>query len=114
MPWKPVKNRDGQPLRDTGRLMNSITRKATGSEVRVGTNVVYAAVHHFGAKRGSFGTKEVTVKPHTRLINQVFGRPLTKARKVNVRAHQRSMPMPWGDIPARPFMLVTWSTSRIF
>ncbi len=105
-PWQPIKNRDGQPLRDTGRLMNSITKRVAKSEVTVGTNVVYAAVHHFGAKRGSFGTKTVTVKPHTRLINQVFGRPLAKPKKIQVGAHPRSMALPWGDIPARPFMLV--------
>ena len=105
-PWQAIKNRDGQPLRDTGRLMNSITRQVTEREVTVGTNVVYAAVHHFGAKKGSFGTVTATVKPHTRLINQVFGKRLAKAKQISVGGHQRTMRLPWGDIPARPFMLV--------
>ena len=50
--WLPLKSRDGQPLRDTGRLMNSLTREATQTEARVGTNVVYAAIHNFGGKAG--------------------------------------------------------------
>ena len=105
-PWKALKNRDGQPLRDTGRLMNSITKKVGATEVSVGTNVVYAALHHFGAKRGSFGIRQVKVKAHARLINQVFGRPLAKPKKIQVGAHLRAMALPWGNIPARPFMLV--------
>ena len=105
-PWKKIKNRQGQPLRDTGRLMNSITRQVTGSEVRVGTNVIYAAVHHFGAKRGSFGTKMATVKQHSRTMHMVFGRRLKTPKSVTVGTHQRKMALPWGDIPARPFMMV--------
>lgn len=105
-PWKAIKNREGQPLRDTGRLMNSITRQATASEVRVGTNVVYAAVQHLGAKRGSFGTKMATVKQHSRTMQVVFGRRLKTPKTVTVGTHQRRMALPWGDIPARPFMMV--------
>lgn len=105
-PWKAIKNRDGQPLRDTGRLMNSIARKVTASEVRVGTNVIYAAVHHFGAKRGSFGTKMATVKQHSRTMQIIFGRRLKTPKTITVGTHQRRMALPWGDIPARPFMMV--------
>jgi phage virion morphogenesis protein len=35
-------------LIDTGRLLNSITRRSTPSYAEVGTNTVYAATHHFG------------------------------------------------------------------
>ena len=104
--WLPLKSRQGKPLRDTGRLMNSITQTVTGSEVRVGTNVVYAAVHHFGAAKGSFGSYSQQVRPHERLVRQVFGRPLRQAKKVRVRAHARRAKLPWGDIPARPFMML--------
>ena len=105
-PWKAVKNRKGQPLRDTGRLMNSITRKVTDSEVRVGTNAVYAAVQHFGAKKGSFGTFSQQVKPHQRLVRQAFGRELPFPVWATVGSHTRQARLPWGDIPARPFMMV--------
>ena len=38
--WAPLKLRDGQPLRDTGRLMNSISAQPVGDRVvLVGTNV---------------------------------------------------------------------------
>lgn len=39
----------GQPLRDTGRLNRSITSNASNSGVIVGTNVIYAPTHQFGA-----------------------------------------------------------------
>lgn len=85
--------RRGQTLRDTNRLYNSFTIQANNQQVAVGTNVAYAAVHHFGAKKGSFGQVVAIVKAHTRR-----GKP--------VKQHSRRMKLPWGDIPARPFMLV--------
>jgi phage gpG-like protein len=60
-PWKPLnKNltRSGQPLRNTGHLLNSMTYKVGGTSgdqhVDVGTNlqskgVLFPAVHQFGA-----------------------------------------------------------------
>lgn len=104
--WLPLKSRDGPPLRDTGRLMNSLTREATQTEARVGTNVVYAAVHHFGAAKGSFGTFLHQVKPHQRIINQAFGRRLRFPVATSVGSHIRRAKLPWGDIPARPFMML--------
>lgn len=61
-PWPPLKKprrqRAGrrtrrQPKRikllvQTGRLRGSVTHRATGTEVAVGTNLVYAARHNFG------------------------------------------------------------------
>ena len=104
--WLPLKSREGQPLRDTGRLMNSLTREATQTEARVGTNVVYAAVHHFGAAKGSFGTFLHQVKPHQRIINQAFGKRLRFPVATSVGSHIRRAKLPWGDIPARPFMML--------
>lgn len=48
-PWAALKMRKGQPLRDTGRLQRSITSRADGQGVTVGTNVTYAPVQQFGA-----------------------------------------------------------------
>lgn len=48
-PWAPLKMRKGQPLRDTGRLQRSIGYAASADQVTVGTNVLYAKVHQFGA-----------------------------------------------------------------
>lgn len=57
-PWDSLKHRDGQPLRDTGRLQRSISYKASEDETEVGTNLKYAATHQFGAtikpKKGKF------------------------------------------------------------
>jgi phage gpG-like protein len=53
----------------------------------------YAAVHQFGARRGESGTVQARVRAHKRA-----GR--------DVRAHVRNAPVPWGDIPARPFLVL--------
>jgi phage gpG-like protein len=46
--WPPPKGRDGQPLRDSNRLYDSIDYQADDSGVAVGTNVVYARIHNQG------------------------------------------------------------------
>jgi len=78
-PLSPVtiyrrRKKSSRPLRDTGRLMNSITHKAGRDYAVVGTNVEYAGTHQFGVRKGQFG----------------------KTR--------RGAPIPWGRIPARPFL----------
>lgn len=60
-----------QILRDTGRLMNSISYRVNGDSVSVFTNVIYAPTHQLGAQQG---------------------------------AYRASPPIPWGDVPARPFL----------
>lgn len=53
-PWKKSERarRDGgKTLVDTARLKGSITHKADGDTVEVGTNVEYAAAHQFGSQR---------------------------------------------------------------
>lgn len=47
--WKPLKYRDGQPLRDKGLLQNSITYNAESDSVSIGTNAIQAKVQNFGA-----------------------------------------------------------------
>jgi len=42
--WK----KSGLTLRDTGRLMGSITHKAEETKVTVGTNVIYGRIHQLG------------------------------------------------------------------
>jgi len=39
----------GRTLRDSGRLVQSLTYRASPDQVEVGTNVLYAAVHQLGA-----------------------------------------------------------------
>lgn len=63
-----------QPLRDIGLLADSITSRATNDYAEVGTNVVYAKTHQFGARQGQYGRTK------------------------------RGAPIPWGNVPARPFL----------
>ena len=88
--WKPISNRSGQPLRDTGRLRSSMTYAvdSDGSAVEIGTNTVYARMQSLGY------TGSVNVSAHDRLIKSVFGRTLPSAIRVRVSAHTRKMNVP--------------------
>lgn len=81
-PWQALKFRKGQPLRDTGRLNRSIVSKVDASGVTVGTNLIYAPVHQFGAT--------IVPKNKPRLVFPGPNGSLIFAKKVT--------------IPARPFM----------
>lgn len=73
-------NKDGpQPLLDNRRLFSSIDKRVDANSVFVGTNVIYARMHQFGAAKGAFGVGKY------------------KRRK-------GSFPIPWGNVPARPFL----------
>ena len=61
-------------LTQTRRLLESIVTDSNDRSAIVGTNLVYATTHQFGAKRGQFGST------------------------------RKGAPIPWGDIPARPFL----------
>lgn len=65
-----------RPLTETGALRASIRWELLGSgkAVNVGSDLVYAAVQQFGARQGQFGST------------------------------RRGSPIPWGDIPARPYL----------
>lgn len=88
-----------------GGLLGGISYRPGDNDVTLSANKPYATTHHFGAKKGSFGTVAATIKEHIRKINQAFGKPI-EPRDVKVKAHTRKMTLPWGDIPARPFMMV--------
>ncbi len=106
---KRVKGKRGQTLRKTGRLMNSITSTVSDDSVIVGTNDVRAATHHYGAKKFSFGTVVANIPAHRRKFvagNIKSGRKKTASGVIFVKAHTRKMKLPWGDIPARPFMVL--------
>ena len=48
--WKPITYRQGQPLRDTGRLLASIGYNPEKNNVSIGTDehIIYAKIHQFG------------------------------------------------------------------
>ena len=99
--WRPSKraaSESGQTLSLTGRLRNSFTVEPDEDSVAVGTNVVYAITQHYGASKGEFGTVVAGVKSHVR--------HLASGKKVKVAAHARRVTIPFGNIPARPFLMV--------
>jgi phage virion morphogenesis protein len=82
-PWKPLspatvarrRKSSAAILRDTGRLMNSISHRVTGNNrVEIGSNAIYAGTHQFGAAKGQYGRT------------------------------RHGAPIPWGRVPARPFL----------
>jgi len=109
-PWKPSRRallQGGKTLIDTAILRNSIHVTPGSASVRVGTPVQYAGTHQFGAKRGSFGMVSVMVKRHMRRAK--------KGKEYAVREHARRLALPWGDVPARPFLGVAsedWNDIR--
>ncbi len=60
-----------------GDLRDSVQSYATLTEARVGSNLVYSGTHQFGASQGDFGETS------------------------------RGAPIPFGDIPARPYLGVS-------
>lgn len=50
VPWAPLKEREGQPLRNTGTLMNSFAC-TDRFPLTLGTNVPYASYHQDGTTR---------------------------------------------------------------
>ena len=82
-PWAPLteatkqrkrRNRDKILTRD-GFLRGTLTYQADADSVEVGSPLIYAGTHQFGAKKGAFGSTA------------------------------KGAPIPWGDIPARPFLV---------
>lgn len=79
-----------QILQDTGRLAASITQSFDAGSATVGTNLVYAKIHHFGG----------TTKPH-----------VIRAKNAKALAFggtfRKQVNHPGSKIPARPFMTIT-------
>lgn len=79
---------------ETHRLSSEISAQADRDSVEIGSPMVYAAVQQFGAQMGEFGR-----------YSQVSR--WRKYEKGDFRKHAgtvKGFPIPWGDIPARPFI----------
>jgi phage gpG-like protein len=91
-PWKPLTSRQGQPLRNSGRLMNSVTYQVEGTSVVIGTNVKYAPTHQFGAT--------IVPKQKPSLKFMVNGHWVS-VKKVTIPARPmfplNGLPAPWSD-----------------
>ena len=68
---------DLRPLIRTGTMRRTLFTQANADQVEIGSNAIQAAVMQFGAARGAFG------------------------------AAANGSPIPWGAIPARPFLGVS-------
>ena len=64
----------GKILTRDGYLRGNLAYRADSHSVEIGSPSIYAGTHQFGAEQGAFGVTS------------------------------RSSPIPWGDIPARPFL----------
>lgn len=79
-PWAPLapstlaRKKGPRTLRESGDLQDTLRGQVQGDELLFGTDRPYGAVHQFGQKAGASG--------HNR----------------------RGSPIPWGDIPARPYL----------
>ncbi|WP_349763637.1 phage virion morphogenesis protein [Fusobacterium sp. SYSU M8D902] len=107
--WKKsarAKKDGGKTLQDTGRLYNSFTRYSDNNVARVGTNVIYARALNHGLKKGENGTVNAIVKTHYRKVRykKKNGEYAKNKKRVKVRAHVRTIKVPWGDIPGYKFL----------
>jgi phage virion morphogenesis protein len=114
-PWKSLapnykqnkpRNKD-KILTLYGYLRGTLVKQADSNSLRIGTPLVYGAIHQFGAAKGSFGTVTAHVNAY---IRRLKSRDVKQGRKIVakgvafVSAHTRQMTVPWGNIPARPFL----------
>ena len=80
-------------LTETRRLRDSIIYAVRAGNLKIGTNVIYAAAHQFGVNRS------VVIPAHRRLVKQAFGKPLRFPVWSQVRAHAVNP-----HLPARPYL----------
>lgn len=59
------RGQDAKPLRDTGRLMNSLLASVSGSVATIGSNLIYSRIHNDG---GNAGRNHMTHIPQRRYI----------------------------------------------
>ena len=71
---KAKKRRNVDKILTRDAYLRNVVYQAEGDSVRIGSPMIYAGTHQFGAEKGSFGSTG------------------------------RGSPIPWGDIPARPFL----------
>ena len=60
---KAAAHRGGKTLLDKGHLRDSYTYQLGGAVLAVGSNMVYAAIHHFGGKTGRGHKVTITPRP---------------------------------------------------
>lgn len=102
VPWKALsavtvalRGGDARPiLQRSGQLAASVQADYGRDFAAAGTNKEYAATHQFGAKQGEFG-RYSQVERYRKYGDKDF-------RKY--AGTKRGFPIPWNDIPPRPFL----------
>ena len=93
-----IKGHGSQLRGESKALGDTIHPQLDGSSaVEVGSNMVYAAVQQFGAKMGQFG-RYSQIARYRKYGEKDFRR---------YAGTKKGFPIPWGDIPARPFLGVS-------
>ncbi|MDK3072760.1 phage virion morphogenesis protein [Sedimentitalea sp. JM2-8] len=78
----------GGPLHLTGEMRGQLATESGSDFARIGSNAIQAVVMQFGASQGAFGAAIGRTRPTDK-------RPTSQ---------DYFFPIPWGDIPARPFI----------
>ena len=68
--WLGLKYRNGKPLVDTGALRDSVNQNYDNDTAIVGTNMVYAAIHHFGGMAGRNRKVAIPARPFLSLTSE--------------------------------------------
>jgi phage virion morphogenesis protein len=118
VPWKKSGKETGRTLTDSGQLRRSLTVRATRSDVTVGSNLTYAAIHQFGGEirpvKGRFLSIPVTPAARDAGSPRKFPGDLRVAQAlsgqyilVNAEGVTQYLLMSKVIIPARPFLGVS-------
>ena len=97
-PWAPLsettrsrkKRNIDKILTEQGYLRGNLHYRTGSDYVETGSPSVYANTHQFGAAKGRFGSFSVIAKAIRGKDTRLQSRP--------------TVALPWGDIPARPFL----------
>ncbi len=105
--WKPSQraiDQNGLTLVDKSRLRGSITKKVSGDTLTVGTNVKYAAIHHFGGDIEK--EKKVKVIAHYRYLRKMGGYKKDGKTYYPFIHRPESMRKVHIKMPARPYLML--------
>lgn len=82
--WKKSRRaakQSGKTLQHTRRLMKSITPDSDINTARVGTNLKYAAIHHFGGPAGRKSKPvHLPARPYMFLLDEDLARVITRMK----------------------------------
>ncbi|AXY60192.1 phage virion morphogenesis protein [Acinetobacter sp. WCHAc010052] len=100
-----VMRKGGTTLRDTSRLMNSVTHNVLPNGVEIGTNVVYGPIHHFGGViKHEAGVRKTYFRQNLRTGE--IGNRFVKRSRSNFM--QESMGKAYSvNVPRRPWLGIT-------